>query len=183
MACEAGEHRLSILLSDRFPETIAPLREVFDPLVGADNVHVLAVPPGCRDTEPTNIGRVRVAESIRQHFIWTLKPDAVHVASLFEGFADDASVAIEPGRDSTPLTVVTLYDLIPFLNQQAYLTDPYVRRWYMRRLQHLRNADLLLAISQSSRQEALTNLDMCPEKVVNISSAIDDHFQPARLPK
>jgi glycosyltransferase involved in cell wall biosynthesis len=79
--------------------------------------------------------------------------------------------------------VVTLYDLIPYLNQQAYLTDPYIRRWYTRRLQHLRNADLLLAISESSRQEALNALDICPEQVVNISSAIDGHFQPTALDK
>src|SRR5690606_39216152 len=148
MAREPGEHRLSILLSDRFPETIPPLRGIFDPLIGHQNIHVLALPSGCRDTEPTNIGRVRVAELLRQQFIDDLKPDAIHVASLFEGFSDDATIAIEPTSNRAPLNVVTLYDLIPYLNQAAYLSDPYIRRWYMRRLQHLRNADLLLAISE-----------------------------------
>src|SRR5690606_38977835 len=61
----AGHHRVSVMLSDRFPETVAELRAAFAPLVGGENVHLLALPPGCRDMDPTNVGRVVAAEKLR----------------------------------------------------------------------------------------------------------------------
>ncbi len=177
----SGRHRISLLLSDRFPDTVAGLRAAFSPLVGDDNIHVMALPAPCREVDPAHFARLRMAEAMRLHFIRELAPDCVHVSSLFEGLADDAVCSIEPAAADRHLSAVTLYDLIPYLNPEIYLADANVRRWYLRRLQFLKNADRMLAISESSRREALEVLGLAPERVVNISSAIEGHFRPLEL--
>jgi len=174
----ASAHRISLLLSDRFPETVAGLRQTFAPLIGAGNIHVMSLPARSRHADPADAARLLAGERIRNHLIERLKPDCVHIASLFEGWSDDAIGSIEPFADAGPAVAFTLYDLIPYLNASVYLSDANVRRWYYRRLQFAKNADLQLAISESSRQEAIDVLGAAPERVVNISTAIDDHFRP-----
>ncbi len=178
----AATHELSLLLSDRFPESIAGLRSAFAPWVGNKNIHVMAVPGPCRELDPANFTRLRVAERLRHQLIEHIKPDCVHISSLFEGLSDDAVCTVEPVHGDSVVTAVTLFDLIPYLNADRYLADATTRRWYFRRLQWLKNADLLLAISESSRQEAIGCLGTCPGQVINISSAIDPHFQPVQVP-
>jgi hypothetical protein len=138
----AGAHQVSLLLSDRFPETVASLRSTFAPLIGDANIHVMAVPGGCREVDTANAARLRLAERLRRHAIGQIRPDCVHVASLFEGLIDDAVCSVEPLINDRTLTAVTLYDLIPYLHAKVYLADANARRWYYRRLQWLRNADL-----------------------------------------
>ena len=41
-----------------------------------------------------------------------------------------------------------VYDLIPFRHQEKYLSDKQIRGAYMRRLGNLRDADVLLSISE-----------------------------------
>lgn len=171
-------HRVSLLLSDRFPETVHTLRSEFEPWIERANIHVMSVPGPCRELDNANFIRLRVAERMRQHLIAQIRPDCVHVSSLFEGLIDDAVCTVEPSPGVPWITAVTLFDLIPFLNADHYLADAPTRHWYFRRLQSLKNADLLLAISESSRQECIDCLGSDPEEVVNISSAIDPHFRP-----
>ncbi|MGF6613075.1 glycosyltransferase involved in cell wall biosynthesis [Paraburkholderia sp. WSM4175] len=179
MATQGGHaHRISLLLTDRFPETVTGLRQMFAPLVGRENIHVISLPAACTEVDPTHFTRLLAAERIRNHVIRQLKPDCVHIASLFEGLGDDAVCSVEPVPGIAQTVAITLYDLIPYLHASVYLADPNARRWYYRRLQFAKNAQLQLAISESSRQEAITVLGSAPERVVNISSAIDDHFRP-----
>lgn len=180
LAQAAGAHRLSLLLSDRFPDSLADLRETFAPLVGAENIHVVALPPNCYQLDTANATRWRMAELIREQAIRQIGPDIVHLSSLFEGLCDDAVAAVDPG--SPHHSSVTLYDLIPYLNAEHYLTDAAVRRWYYRKLQSLKHADRLLAISESSRREAIDALGCAADRVCNISSAIDARFRPLDLP-
>ena len=63
-----------------------------------------------------------------------------------------ASVLHGDGRFDT---AVTLYDLIPLMRKERYLADPHIAAWYYRKLQSLKNAELLLAISGHRAQEAI----------------------------
>ena len=104
------------------------------------------------------------------------RADVVHVSSLFEGFADDAVTSVgrlhHGGR-----TAATLYDLIMLEMPDRFLADERRRSWYYRKLQSLKNAGLLLGISQFSCSEAVTRLGLPEDRVVNISSAIDSRFK------
>jgi glycosyltransferase involved in cell wall biosynthesis len=73
---------------------------------------------------------------------------------------------------------VTLYDLIPLLFPDPYLADQATRGRYMARLQMLRAADLVLAISESTRQDAIRHLGLRPERVRVIDAGVADDFRP-----
>jgi glycosyltransferase involved in cell wall biosynthesis len=73
-----------------------------------------------------------------------------------------------------------LYDLIPFLFQEQYLTwEPSTRRYY-RSLERLRSYDLLLAISGATHDDARALLGVPASRIEVIDGAADtDFFHPA----
>ena len=52
-------------------------------------------------------------------------------------------------RDSRIATVVTLHDLIPLIFSEQYLGDPAMRAFYTARLDLIRHADGVLAVSET----------------------------------
>ncbi len=109
-----------------------------------------------------------------------MAPDAVILTSLFEGFVDDAITSVGALGD-TPFTAVTLYDLIPYLNPDPNWPAHY-KDYYSRKIASLKRADLLLSISDYSRQECAAALPELAEHIVNMSSACDAHFCTAEGP-
>lgn len=176
-----GKNEVILALSGLFPDTIEPIRIAFDGLLPQENIRVWYTPDQVREQYPGNTWRREVAECIREAFLANLKPDIIHICSFFEGYVDDAVTSI--GRfDETTLVSVTLYDLIPLLNPNYYLkSNPANEQHYLRKIDYLYRASLLLAISESSRKEALINLGLPEDKVVNISTAADAHFRPVSV--
>lgn len=180
MARNPAGHDLRIVLNEAYPDSAEALRKTFGQLLPQSQISSFATPLPVSEVDPRNAGRVRAAERIRERYLASLRPDVVHVASLFEGLSDNsvASVLHGEGRSGA---AVTLYDLIPLMRKERYLSDPNVAAWYYRKLESLKNADLLLAISGSARQEAIDLLQLAPDSVVNISSAVDTMFRPLAL--
>lgn len=172
-----GSHEIWIALSGLFPETIELLRAEFDCLVPQERIVVWEALQPVADNSPSNRWRRETGERIREAFLGDLRPDLVHISSLFEGFADDAITSVGVFNQEFS-TAATLYDIIPFLHREHYLIDPSREAWYERKLTHLRRVDLSLAISESSRSEAITHLNLLPDSVVNISAAADAKFHP-----
>ena len=179
IARNAGQHEIWLALSAAFPESVSELRSAFKGLVPAERIRVFGVPRPLAEHEPANRWRTRAAEHIRAHFLAELQPDVVLVTSLFEGYVDDAVTRIDPAVPGSR-TVAILYDLIPYLAPDVYLPTALLRQYYDRKIDSLRNADLLLSISAYSRDEAIATLDLDPARVVNISTAVDGRFQ--RMP-
>lgn len=178
-----GEHEVFLALSGLFPDTIEPIREAFDGLLPQENIRVWYAPGPVREVEPANAWRRKVAELIREAFLASLRPDVIHISSLFEGYVDDAVTSIGRFDKSTPVSV-SLYDLIPLLWPEQYLQpNPSYRAYYERKVEHLSHAKVMLAISDSSRNEVLDHLDFASERVVNVSTAIDDSFKPLEFDK
>jgi glycosyltransferase involved in cell wall biosynthesis len=176
MAREPRGHDVWLALSALMPESIAEIRATFEGLIPKERIQVFELPGNIamRTADPA---RVRAAEIIREDFLQCLQPDFVHVMSLFEGFDEDVVTSVGqyfPGSK----TAVTLYDLIPLVHSSLYFADGKRRDFYERKIQNIKSAGLLLAISAFSRQEALDLLDMPSDKVVNISSAVDERFVP-----
>ncbi len=169
-----GCHDFWLTLNARLPGTIAPLRAEFEPCLGPGRIAVFEAPGATALCDPENAWRARAAELIRARFVGRLNPDVVHVSSLFEGLDDDAVQSVP--EEQCARTAVTLYDLIPLLNPEAYLGNARLKAWYNWRLESLRRAQLLLAISEYSRQEAIDALDIHPEKIVTISAGADESF-------
>ncbi|WP_406696112.1 glycosyltransferase [Singulisphaera sp. Ch08] len=71
--------------------------------------------------------------------------------------------------------VAVVYDLIPFLFPVENAYDPILMRYY-RSLEVLRGYDLLLAISDATRQDILSTLNIPAERVVSIGAGCDRKF-------
>lgn len=176
-------HEIILALNGMLTESIEPIRIEFGDLLPAKNIQTWYAPSIYADnhSEGTQLRRKR-ASIIRESFIANLKPDFVLITSLFEGQSDAAITDI--GTSTTSIQTATiLYDLIPLIFDSPYLDNPDVRAWYENKLKHLRRSDLLLSISESSRQEAIQFMEMPAPHVRNISSAIDDIFEPIQIPK
>jgi len=109
-------------------------------------------------------------ELIREQFIDLLTPDVLLVTSLFE---TDAVTSIQTKNERSYLTVAILYDLIPIDHEEQYLADIHVKEWYYSKIEHLKKADCLLAISQFSLDDAVKKIGINPEICINISGASD----------
>jgi len=118
--------------------------------------------------------RARSMEPVREAVIAECAPDVVLLTSLFEGYHDDAVTSIGDYALHAP-TAVVHYDLIPH-SRPDYLQREEQRAFYARKLEQLKQADLLLAISEASREEAIHALDLASESVVNISAAVGAEF-------
>jgi len=180
LARRANGHDVWVALNDAFPETMEPLRAAFDTLVHQDRIRTFSVPTPVAGHNPGNAWRARAGESIREAFLADLAPDLVHIASLFEGWVDDAVATVAAFEHAAP-AAVTLYDLIPLLNPDIYLTDPGYKAFYYRKLQSIRKAELLLAISEFCRREAVEALQIPADGIVTISSAAGPEFHAAAL--
>lgn len=117
---------------------------------------------------------------IRRQWL-ALQPDVLHVAHLFEGQAEDA--VVPPVLPSVPgvLCTATLYDLIPLRYPEHYLAQPAARAWYAERLGILRQVDHLLAISESTRRDAIDLIGIDPSRVTTIHGGADARFAPRRI--
>lgn len=177
LARQRGEHQIFLLLNEAFADAIAPIRAQFAGLLPPEHIHVWGAPGPASSAEPANRWRRQTAELLREAALASLRPDVILVTSLFEGLSDSAVTSVALLQQQVP-TAVILYDLIPLIQRQPYLDNPVVESWYESKLEHLRRADLLLAISASSRQEAIDHLGFDQHACVNISTAADGHFAP-----
>ena len=74
---------------------------------------------------------------------------------------------------------VTVYDFIPLLFPDIYLRDPWQRRRYKARLELIRRADLVLAISETRAADLIEHLRVPPERVVVVGAGVSHRFQRA----
>lgn len=173
---QRGTHEVFIALNGAFLDSIGSIRTAFEGLIDQSRIVVW---PGLVDVEAENLDntwRRHAAELLRESFLNNLKPDIVLISSLFEGLNEDIVTSI-----GAPLvryrTAVILYDLIPYIHRSPYLDNPVVAAWYLDKVAHLRRSDVLLSISDSSRQEAIDHLGYAADSIVNISSDADACFR------
>lgn len=174
-----GKHEIILALNGLFLEAVDELRAEFTPVLGAKNIRTWIVPAGVSYVQGNHKQR-QAAELIREAFFASLNPDVILVTSLFEGFCDETITSIAT-KHSNVLTATILYDLIPYINRSIYLENPELEAWYETKIDHCRRSDLLLSISESSREEGLKYLGFSETDIVNISTAADECFQPHAL--
>lgn len=173
-------HDVSIMLNGMFEEAASDLSRQFESVVPPENILTWQGEGPTAECDPSNRERRERAERDREMFLASLRPDFVHVSSLFEGFPDNAVTSVGESAMQVP-TAVTIYDLIPLVHREHYLgRDPGtpISQYYFRKLEYVRRANLNLAISEATRQELIEWLDISPSAVVNISTAADPMFRP-----
>ena len=179
MIAHAGAHDVSIVLNRGLDKNAELVRQEFRQLVPLGNIRFFDIPGDVAECHDANIWRMRAAELMREAFLAGLKPDVVHVTSLFEGMNDNAVTSI--GLMRAPYaTSATLFDLIPLYDPAKYLGASVAQRFYYRRAQSLKRADLLLAISESARREATEMLSIPAGQIEVTLLAADASFVPIK---
>ena len=175
---QAGDrHEIWILLNAQlYPQTIAEIEQRLQDLLPAARIIAFQVPTP-NDANSSYQTRQCAAEIIREYFIEALQPDVLYLTSLFEGLNDHATTSIGAFSDNVPVALIQ-YDLIPYLQQDVYLANEDIRYSYLKKIDSLKRADKVLAISAYVKQEVEQALDIAADKVVNVSTAVTAHFSP-----
>jgi glycosyltransferase involved in cell wall biosynthesis len=171
----ANSHDIHLLFNLQLKGNFDELYVEFSQKVGHDNIHVFKIPQGVAEQSPENAWRSRCSTIIRESFIENLKADICHVSSLFEGFLDDSVTSVHHAVNACGVAV-TLYDLIPWVDQEKYLQDDIYKNFYLRKIQNLKRADLLLAISEHAKREAVDYLDIDHNNISVIYAGVDPYF-------
>jgi glycosyltransferase involved in cell wall biosynthesis len=173
MASIGNNHESWLLLNEAFPDTIPAIYRQFDGLIPASHIVTFGAPQrGSR----WNFFRRRKPSSCltRDEALSAINPDVIYIASLFEPVES-------PIRGGTVPTAVTLYDLIPLIYARHYLDSSPQSTWYHGKLDELKRANILLAISNHTRSEAIEYLGLPGEKIVTIDAGIDSRFRVVTL--
>lgn len=174
MISTAPQHDYVILLNARYSYEGNLVRDELSHLLPPHSFLSFDIPAGSSFRYGSR-GRLQSAELIREEFVRQICPDVLHIASAIEGFEEEVCSSIGLLPTSIP-TAVTLYDLIPLVNQERYLSFDLAKEHYLKRVSYLQKADLLLAISEYSAQEGRRLLTDYTGDIVNIAGGIDDKF-------
>lgn len=175
-------HEVVFVLNKGFAESLDAVREDIQNHAAGVQITSFRFPAPCAPAWPENAWRQMAARVLWERSLAGLEPDFVHVPALLaDGWGDDSIGAIGLIGVHIP-TALTQHDLIPLAMADAYLPEGAFRDYYFEKLEMAKQADLLLAISEYSRQEAIDLLNFPPAKVVNISSAAEAFFCPAAAP-
>lgn len=176
MLREAGDDEILIALNGELPASVELIRALLADQLPDDRIRVWKGVPDIAGLDPANDWRRAAAAQVRQAFLEGLAPDVVLVSSLFEGFYDGCITSPAAARPSYE-TAIVLFDLIPLVNSSHYLIEPRFRDWYLGKVEQLKQAELLLGISEFTCGEAVRELGVPRRDVTNISAAIDPLFR------
>ena len=128
----------------------------------------------------------QASEIALRHHVSVLQPDVALSASPFEGAGDPASPFRPTAGFDVPCAVIC-YDFIPLVFADAYLASPRARDAYFRRLEGMKEADLILAISAFTAQHAREVIGGVPVAEIGAGlspefvSALDTPRDPSRI--
>jgi glycosyltransferase involved in cell wall biosynthesis len=174
-----GTHSIQFLLNDAFVDDAGALRRALDSTREAivETYRVVGLGAASGDDRK---GLQRVNDAILNWRYACCSADALHISSVFEGWlAGDAHVSGKIVEVPGAIRSATLFDLIPLLFDDAYLT-PSTRHDYYSRLGVFHQLDLVFAISESARHDAMRRLNIPSDRIITIGAAASAAFH--RLP-
>lgn len=75
-------------------------------------------------------------------------------------------------------TIATVYDVIPLIFMERYLDgDKELRKWYLRIIEFIKNVDLILAISNSVKEDLIKFCKINDSKIHVIYAGVDSGFK------
>ena len=179
LARQSGTHQLQILLNGRFGERISGLRRALEGFVAPEDIVIFHTPGPTAERDPSNAWRREASLCLRDNVLSRLRPDIVHVSEHLNGFVDDAVTPIRR-HDGNAVTAVGLHELItpdrPFPSAIDPATQAAHRSWFHRKVQAVRNADLILASSSMIMLDAISALQLPTERILCIGTAADPLF-------
>lgn len=166
---------LRFVLSANFPDAAREVLDLLSPHVEPSAFSYYATPATSQASSPQSDPARKIGEAIVRRHIASLRPNAFLATSLFE-FEPDDFAYFNLARLPAPLTSAILYDLIPLRLPKQYLRYASQRQNFHEQATVLASADLLFAISEHSRRDAIELLKIDPSRIVTISGAADASF-------
>ena len=177
MAEVRGERQIRLLLNANHSGPAKAVEAEFSPLLSRDAVSLYRVPRTESYHQPPEAPKRRLGDAIVRRHVAGLQPDVLMATSLFEVGPGDFS-PIDLSRYPVRMTCAILYDLIPLVFPDQYLGDPLSSNNFRAIAASLGNVDLLLAISESAKNDAVRLLGISADRIVNVSAAADGQFRP-----
>lgn len=78
--------------------------------------------------------------------------------------------------------VVLVYDVIPYIYREHYLSDENALKWYMECIEFIRSADQIQVISQSVKDDLIQYLQFPSNKINVIWGAVDKRYHELQVP-
>lgn len=170
------EHEVVCLFNATLGDNVAQLQSLLLQKISGLKFATFKTPVPCVAYDPVNDWRQMASRLLREHVIASLEPDFVHIPALLaDGWDDDAVGSVGELGVYVPVSL-TQHDLIPLALPDLYMPPGRFQKYYEKKLIGVRKAELLLAISDYSGQEASKLLSLPENKIVNISSAAAEHF-------
>lgn len=73
--------------------------------------------------------------------------------------------------------ISTVYDIIPYVMKDKYLSDKNTYNWYMKCVENLRWSDELFVISESVKTDLVKHLNFSPENIKTIWGGVDEKYK------
>lgn len=182
MAKLRGMNEMVILANNIYANSFEKLRQDFIGLLSVGTFLPYSHPPVKYDKPEDIKSTGQIASTLVRQAYLTVSPDVVLTPSPFEGWLEQGIVPAPASPNFSFGQAAILYDLIPFVFRQKYLEqDLAYKQWYLERLNDLHKYDVLLSISEATRQDAIKILGIEPNRVINISGAADPQFRKLDL--
>ncbi len=169
----AKEHEIILLFNGIYDEDSFGIYKEYQKLIPQNRIFVFDGVAPTKYKDLNNRWNIRVSQNLREEFIYNLSPDWLIITSLFEGLEDNSVLSIGTRRDIK--TAVIFYDLIPLIYPERFLVNEAMKEWYYNKIEYLKRANLLLAISNSAKLEAKSYLGSEIE-IATIFAAVSSKF-------
>lgn len=171
LAQQNPSHDMILVLNGEFQESIQHIRETFSGLIPQNDIRVWTQYLRFTGSDQTTVCKRKVCEFMRETFIRSLNPDIVFSTNLQEGMSDVAVTGVKDYTDGY-LACSTLHDVIPLI-RNGYLEDQTVRSWYMQKIEAVERSDIVLTVSESSRDEICRVTRVERNKIHVVPNAVD----------
>lgn len=107
-------------------------------------------------------------------FVAPYRANVIHVTHAFEDYASaPAGLPYYAMHPRHQVIAATVYDFIPMVFPEYYFQNTDFKHFYLSRVQWLRQSDVLLAISNATRDDAINIAGIAPHKVAVIPPYVD----------
>ncbi|MGL5448179.1 MAG: glycosyltransferase, partial [Rhabdaerophilum sp.] len=157
------------LLNGAMPDHLAEARQWLGEWLAPERIHVFSGLSPTSGLDSLNEPRARASGCLRDRFLESLRPDLVLTMSPFDGFGDNTVVGQSTIRPAF-VEMAIAYDFIPFQYPELYLATAQIEHWFRARLDRLRQADHVLAISEYTAKVAVEAFEFPPDRVTAIGT-------------
>lgn len=158
------KHELILLANSSLGSSKAEIYDIFGASVPPENIKFWLQHFDDISGISGNPAHRAVAELIREWCIFKLHPDVLWIPNFQEGWNENAATSI--GRYHSDMIIcTTLHDVIPLIYEDKYLSSS-IRGWYLEKINQTKKSDLILTVSNYSKQEICNRLYIDPDDVV-----------------